>query len=41
VNNFAAATGAVTDSGWPMTVIFCIQSVFPPRRARSANDKSL
>ena len=42
VNNFAAATGAAAGSGWPLVVISCIQlNVFPPRRARSANVKSL
>ena len=42
VNNFAAATGAATGSGWPWNVISCIRlNVFPPRRARSANVKSL
>jgi len=41
VNNFVAATGAATKSGWPMVVICCIRlNVFPPRRVRSANDKS-
>ena len=42
VNNFAAATGAATELGWPLMVISCIRlNVFPPRRARSANVKSL
>ena len=42
VNNFAAATGAATGSGWPWNVISCIRlNVFPPRRAKSANVKSL
>ena len=42
VNNFAAATGAATGFGWPLVVISCIRlNVFPPRRARSANVKSL
>jgi hypothetical protein len=41
VNNFAAATGAATELGWPLMVISCIRlNVFPPRRARSANVKS-
>jgi hypothetical protein len=42
VNNFAAATGAATGSGWLLIVISCIQlNVFPPRRVKSANVKSL
>lgn len=41
VNNFAAATAATTDSGWPLILISCIRLTgFPHRRARSVNDQS-
>jgi hypothetical protein len=41
-NNFVAVNGAAAEFEWPAGLISDIRAmVFPPRRAKSANDRSL